>query len=811
MKPASYIHFKVIIAIVFTMLCYPVEAQFSVSGKITNAGQGNALPGAHIRLENSFKAVYSDAEGKYELKNIAAGEITLKYTHIGYENKSLSFYLSSDTIINVSIVESIVMADEVIISSTRATDKSAMAYSTVTLEEIEQQNFGQDLPYLLNTTPSVVTTSDAGAGVGYTGIRIRGSDATRINVTINGIPLNDAESQGVFWVDLPDLASSVENIQIQRGVGTSTNGAGAFGGSINVQTLTLKQNPYGIISNAAGSFNTLKHTAEFGSGLINNNFSFDGRLSKITSDGYIDRASSDLKSLFLSGGYYGKNNILKLNVISGIEETYQAWYGVPEDSLEKNRSFNSAGLYYDNDGNINYYDREVDNYQQDHYQLIWANNITNNLNFQTALHYTYGRGYYEQYRQNDRFSRYQLPNVVIGNDTITRSDLIRRRWLDNHFYGITYSLNYIPSNKLNLIIGGAANRYDGDHFGEVIWARISSAGIRHRYYDNNGLKDDFNIFGKAIYSLSNNFSLFADLQYRSVSYSFLGFDNDLSNLQQEAQLNFINPKAGITYDLNSNNRIYASYSVGNKEPSRKDYTESTPLSRPKPENLQDLEAGYKYSGRKISAGVNYYYMYYIDQLVLTGEINDVGAYTRTNVDKSYRTGVELEAVIQLLNIISWQANLTLGKSSILTFNEFADSLSASYGWEDNVVVNVHENKPIAFSPEIIGSSVISFNIVKPLTISLISKYVGEQFLDNTANENRKLDAYLVNDIRINFSQKLWKFKAVEAGFLINNVFDELYSSNGYTYSYFVGNKLVTENFYYPQAGRNFMGMLTLKF
>lgn len=805
------LHLNLLLIILIVCFSSFAQAQYTVSGTIMSSETVKSLPGAHIRLENSFNAVYSDQEGNFQLKNIPAGGITLKITHIGFENKLIPLTISSDTSTTITLSASAVMADEVIITSTRATEKSAMAYTMVNAEELEQQNFGQDLPYLLNTTPSVVTTSDAGAGVGYTGIRIRGSDATRINVTINGIPLNDAESQGVFWVDLPDLASSVENIQIQRGVGTSTNGAGAFGGSINVQTITLKQNPYGIISNAAGSFNTLKHSVEFGSGLINNNFAFDGRLSKITSDGYIDRASSDLKSLFLSGGYYGKNNIVKFNVMSGVEETYQAWNGVPEDSLETNRTFNSAGLYFDGDGNINYYHKEVDNYQQDHYQLIWATNISKNLNFQTALHYTYGRGYYEQYRENNRLSSYQLEPVMIGSDTITRSDLIRRRWLDNHFYGVTYSLNYIPSNKLNLSIGGAVNRYDGDHFGEVIWARISNADIRHRYYDNNGLKDDFNIYGKAIYSITNNFSLFADLQYRTVNYQFLGFDNDLSNIQQEAKLNFINPKAGITYDLNSSNRIYASYSIGNKEPSRDDYTESTPLSRSRPENLQDLEAGYKLSGNRLSAGINYYYMHYIDQLVLTGEINDAGAYTRTNVDKSYRTGIEIEGAVQILNNLSWQANITLGKSSILKFNEFADSLSTDYDWVDNVVVQSYENKPIAFSPEIIGSSVFLFKILKPVTISFISKYVREQFLDNTANENRKLDAYLVNDFRINFSQKLWKLKALEAAFLINNIFDVLYSSNGYTYSYYVGNDLVTENFYYPQAGRNFMGMITLKF
>ena len=809
---SSLILRKVLFTLLCTALSYTVYSQHTVSGKINNGNTGNSLPGAHVRLQESFNATYSDAEGNYNLKNMPHGTVTLKYSHVGYKEKLISFTLSSDTTINITLEESAVMADEVIISSTRAPEKSAMAYSTVTAEEIEKKNFGQDLPYLLNTEPSVVSTSDAGTGIGYTGIRIRGSDATRINVTINGVPLNDAESQGVFWVDLPDFASSVENIQIQRGVGTSTNGAGAFGGSINIQTLALNENPYGNISAAYGSFNTLKNTLEFGSGIINKNFAIDGRLSKITSDGYIDRASSELKSLFLSGGYYGKKNILKFNIMSGFEETYQAWNGVPEDSLKTNRTFNSAGLYYDENGNIKYYDNEVDNYQQDHYQLIWANTITNNLNFQTTLHYTYGRGYYEQYRQDDRLSRYLLPDVIISNDTITRSDLIRRRWLDNDFYGATFSFNYIPNDVINLIVGGAVNRYEGDHFGEVIWARYFSSGdIRHRYYENTGIKEDLNIYSKLSYSLNKKLALFADLQYRMVDYTFLGYDNDLSNIQQQVKLNFFNPKGGLTYDLNSRSRIYASYSIANKEPSRDDFTESTPLSRPKHENLQDIETGIKFKSKNLSAGVNYYYMHYNDQLVLTGEINDVGAYTRTNVDKSYRTGIELEGAIRVLRNLTWQANLTLGKSGILKFHEFADSLSSDYDWQDNVIINTYDDTPIAFSPEIIGSSVLTFEIFKSLSVSFISKYVGDQFLDNTANENRKLDAYLINDFRINFSRKLWKFNKIEAGFVIYNLFDEMYSSNGYTYSYFVGPDLITENFYYPQAGRNFMGSVTFKF
>lgn len=800
---------SVLLFLLFLVNVQSVTAQYSISGKITNSQTGTSLPGAHIRIENSFKGIYTDGEGNYFLQNLSAGEISLKFTHIGFESRVISFILTSDTIINLQLNEAPVMAEEIIIVSTRAAENSAMAYSTVTAEEINQQNFGQDLPYLLNNTPSVVTTSDAGTGIGYTGIRIRGSDATRINVTINNVPLNDAESQGVFWVDLPDFASSAESIQIQRGVGTSTNGAGAFGGSINIQTLKLKQNAYGTISGTAGSFNTFKQTIEFGTGSINN-FTFDGRLSKIISDGYIDRATSDLKSLFLSGGYYSKRNILKFNIISGTEQTYQAWNGVHEDSLETNRTFNSAGLYYDENGHIRYYDNEVDNYHQDHYQLIWANNFSTKFNFQTVLHYTYGRGYYEQYREDDELMNYSLPDILIGADTIANTDLIRRRWLDNNFYGFTFALNYIPSNKLNFTLGSAANTYDGDHFGEVIWARYFSTGeIRHRYYDNNGSKKDFNAFGKLNYKLSNNINLFADLQYRSVNYNFLGNDNELNNIQQEAQLDFINPKAGITFDLNAKSRMYVSYSIANKEPSRDDYTESTPLSRPRPENLQDVEAGYRYSGRNFSFNLNYYYMHYTDQLVLTGAINDVGAYTRTNVSKSYRTGIELESSLKVIENLLWSANITLGKSSILQFNEFADKYTAE-GF-NNIIVEIHENKPIAFSPEIIGSSVLSFNIIKPLSISFINKYVGEQYLDNTANEKRKLDDYLINDLRLNFSQNIWKFKSLDAALIVNNVFDKLYSSNGYTYSYFIENELITENFYYPQAGRNYLASLTLNF
>ncbi len=769
-------------------------AQFSIQGKIIDSENQKPLAGATLYLKNSSTKIQTNENGLFFFKNLKKGDYILNVSYVGFKSQDIKVELDGNKMLNILLNKSNLLTDEVVVSSTRAAANSATTFKNLSKEDLEKGNFGQDLPYLLDQTPGVVTYSDAGAGVGYTGIRIRGSDPSRVNVTINGIPYNDTESQGSYWVDLPDFASSVDNIQIQRGVGTSTNGAGAFGGSLNIQTTTLADSAYGELNNTFGSYQTLKNTIKLGTGLINGKWSFDGRLSRIVSDGYIDRASSNLKSYFFSGAYYGKNSLLRLNVFSGKEKTYQAWNGVPENKLVTDRRYNQFN-----------YDDQTDNYQQDHYQLLYSKSFSDQFSFNGALHYTRGSGYYEELKTDQMLSNYGLNNVVIGNQTITNTDLIRRRWLANDFYGVTYAFNYTPSSILNFTLGGAYNQYDGDHFGEVIWAKYASNGtIRQRYYFDNGFKTDFNVFGKASVQL-DKVSLFADLQFRNISYEFKGFDNSLNNVTQNANLNFFNPKIGFTYQVNEKDNFYASFSIANKEPNRDDYTQSTPSSRPKPENLKNIEAGYRFKSKILSGGVNLYSMNYKNQLVLTGKINDVGAYSRSNVNKSYRNGLELDATARINRKLSWGIAAAFSQNKVKNFEEFIDDYD-----NGGQIKKTYSKTNIAFSPDFVGSSTFAFKAFKNAEIALISKYVSKQYLDNTSNDSRKLDAFFVNNLRLSYDLKVKGVKNIGLGLLVNNIFNELYASNGYTFSYISGGP-VTENFYYPQAETNFLLSLNIKF
>lgn len=797
-------------------------SQFSISGKIKNKESQEPVVGSTVSIDNTFISSQSKNDGSFEIKNLKAGQYVLHIAMLGFQRFTDTIQLTGNKTLDVDLAENTVLMDEVIVSSTRVDDKSAMAYTNINKQQIAEQNLGQDLPYLLNQQPSVVTTSDAGAGVGYTGIRIRGSDATRVNVTINGIPVNDAESQGAYWVDLPDIASSIDNIQIQRGVGTSTNGAGAFGGSLNIQTTKLNPKAYGEYNTSFGSFNTLKNTVNVGSGLIDNKFAFDARLSKISSDGFIDRATSDLKSYYLSGAYYGKKTIIEFITFSGLEETYQAWNGIPEARLkgDVDGMKDYAGRnYLDAEDELNLlnsksrtynqftYSNQVDHYKQDYYQLHFSHEFNRNWRANVALHYTKGKGYYEEYRKADAFSKYGLENITIGTDTITSSDLVRRRWLDNDFYGTTFSLNYNNNTNTSVVIGGGWNQYHGLHFGEIIWAQYALNSTLHQnYYNDTANKTDFNFFVKVNYQLAEKLNVFVDMQYRTVNYSFLGYNDSLKNVQQSAYLNFVNPKIGLNYDLDQNANVYISYSAGSKEPSRDDYTQSTPKSRPKAEILNDLELGYKHHTKVAMWSLNMYYMKYKDQLVLTGEVNDVGAYTRTNVANSYRTGIEMELGVKLLKNLTWNANATISKNKIKNFVEFVDNYDSTAQSK-----NVYSQTDIAFSPNVIGASTLTFEPIKNLKFSFISKYVGKQFLDNTSSDIRKLDAFFVNDLRINYSFKTKFIREIDLMIAVNNLFSEKYESNGYTWGYIYGGKRISENFYYPQAGVNFLAGLTLKF
>lgn len=814
---------KAFITVLLSCFYMASAAQFILKGTIKTK-ENESLPGAVISLSNTMLAAVSSASGNFEFKKLKAGDYIVEVRYIGFETHEEKVTLHADKELTIALVKKSYMADEVIISSTRINDKAGFAYSNISKEDIARSNTGKDIPFLLEMLPSVVTTSDAGAGIGYTGIRIRGSDATRINITINGIPVNDAESQGMYWVDLPDLASSVEDIQVQRGVGTSTNGAGAFGGSINIQTDKLHELPYAESDVSYGSFNTLKTTVKAGTGLLPGRFSFDARLSKIISDGYIDRASSNLKSFFITAGYYGKKTLLKLNVFSGKEITYQSWYGTPEsriknDDVEMQNYIYRNGLDEEDAANLlnsgrtynTYtYNNQVDDYRQDYCQLHFSHQLNQNWNINTALHYTKGSGYYEEYKKNEPFESLNWDTLYTGNDTITNTDLVRRKWLDNDFYGFTGALKYDSHKKLQSTLGGAWNQYDGDHFGEYIWFRYAVNSMKdNRFYSDNGFKTDGNIYFKTLYDITSRFTVFADMQYRHVGYNFTGFNEAYSLVPQTVNYNFINPKAGITY-IRGNGKAYISLSFGNKEPSRDDFTASSSVSRPKSENLTDAEAGYRFSSKKISAAVNFYYMLYKNQLVLTGQLNDVGNYTRTNVNNSYRQGIELEANIKAAPKLTVGVNGTISRNKIKTFIQFTDVYNYNYEYTGQKELKF-ANTDIAFSPSVIAAANTIYKITKNLSVLLTGKYVGRQFLDNTSNHSRMLKAYTTYNAQLVYIIKPKLVKEIGISITAYNILNSLYESNGYTWGYYVGQSLTTENFYYPQAGINYMARAFISF
>ena len=681
--------------------------------------------------------------------------------------------------------------DEVLVSAIRVTSKTPVTFSNMSKEEIAQRNLGQDIPVLMNYLPSVVTTTDAGNGVGYTGIRVRGNDATRVNVTINGIPYNDSESHGTFWVNMPDFASSLQSLQLQRGVGTSTNGSGAFGASLNMLTDNYAQKSSGEISNSFGSFNTHKHTVKFSTGLMNDHFEIAGRLSMLKSDGYIDRASSDMKSYFLQGTYVGKTTLIKALVFGGTQKSYQAWYGVDATTLESDRTFNYAGMFTDESGNTRFYDNQTDNYQQDHYQLHWNEQISENWSTNLAFHYTKGKGYYEEYKYNEPVAQYpgiEATKMVENSDgdLVPGTDLIRQKWLDNDFYGTTFSANY-KTEKLDLILGGGWNKYEGDHFGKVIWARYASqTELGDHYYDDFSTKTDGNIFVKANYQLLDNLNFYGDLQYRNVQYKANGNDTGLV----DDNFNFFNPKAGLTFDFNAKNALYASFARANREPNRTDYEGGNV----KPEKLDDYELGWRFRTQKVKINSNLYYMNYKDQLVLTGELNDVGAPIRKNSGDSYRLGLEVDATIQFAEKWTIAPNFTLSSNKNVDFVSDASASVENLG-----------NTNIAYSPEFIAGNILTFVPLKPLRISWLSKFVSEQYLNNIDDESGKLKDYFVNDINAAYEIKTNSiFKSIVINVLANNIFNVDYVSNGADY----GGGYV---YYFPQAGANFLAGLTLNF
>ncbi len=681
----------------------------------------------------------------------------------------------------------------------KAADKAPFAKTDLNKKDIEKNNLGQDLPFLLNQTPSVIINSDAGNGVGYTGIRIRGTDAARINVTLNGIPYNDAESQGTFFVDLPDIASSANSIQVQRGVGTSTNGAGAFGGTINLFTNELNKKFYASTSNSVGSFKTFKNNIQFGSGLIGDHFTVDGRISMISSDGYIDRARSDLKSFYLSTAFVNEQHSLRFNIFSGKEKTYQAWNGVAEYLLKTDRTNNPSGTERPGEP----YDNETDNYTQTHYQLFYNHKFNSYWKGNIAAFLTRGKGYYEQYKAREALADYGLPDYNNGTTVITETDLVRQLWLDNYFYGTIFSMQY-QKNKTQLIIGGGYNAYDGKHYGILKWAEVQAAVPKdHHWYDLTANKKDFSVYNKWTQQWTSNWQSFVDVQFRHIDYSIHGFKYN-PGLEIKQRYSSLNPKLGITY-ANKQWQAYLSYALAGKEPNRDDF-EAGNTQQPKAERLHDIELGFEKKGKVYSFGANIYYMHYKNQLVLTGKINDVGAYTRTNIPKSYRTGIELQGKATVSTWMNLAASISFSENKIMNFTEYLDDYD-----NGGQQTKFYSKTDISYSPSVIAGGSINFIPVKNGEISLISKYVGRQYLDNTSQKSRSLNPYYLQDIRLSYLIEHKIFKETNLILQLNNVFNKKYEPNGYSFSYIYGGELTTENFYFPMAGRNFMLGVSLKF
>jgi iron complex outermembrane receptor protein len=826
----------IILPVFFAFYCFNFFSQTKIFGTVTDES-GLPISGVKINIDQQDYSIveyytWTDRKGNYSwtLREIKEDEsIKVTFEKIGFAPYFIRLTRTDVAIRrDVQLKRDTKLLEEFQVMGTRVTDLSACNIKVKKINLLEKNNFGKDLPFLLESTPSVVTTSDAGTGVGYTGIRIRGVDASRINVTINGIPVNDPESHDVYWVNMPDLTSSINNIEIQRGIGTSTNGAASFGANLNIKTDDISTNSYGVLDNAYGSFNTLKNTIKAGTGLINGKFSMDVRLSQILSDGYIDRASSNLKSYFLSGAYVGKKSVVKAVAFSGKEITYQSWYGTPESRIsgnvadmnayadrnylsdEERQNLLNSGRSY----NYYTYGNQVDNYQQDNYQLHFTHRFNPKLVLNVAGHYTKGRGYYEEYRKGDDLSSYGLDTVFAGNDTITQSDLIRRRWLDNDFIGSVYSLTYSDKN-LQFIFGGSANTYFGRHFGEVIWSRFASNGeLGDRYYNESGQKSEFSNYLKGSYKWKK-FNFLGDLQYRHINYSFLGIDQVsgvLKDVQQTVTFDFFNPKAQISYVLSEgqyNQNVHVSYGLGHREPVRKDFRESTPTSRPKAEVMRDLELGYVLSGKKLNFITNIYFMDYTNQLILTGQINDVGSYTRTNVKDSYRAGIEFSGRYRILSVLSADAGITLSRNKIKQFDEYVDVYLDTDPYYTQQLIE-HKNSDLAFSPTVNAFAGLNYSY-KGLNLGWTTKYVGRQFLDNTSDVNRSINPFTFSNLIASYTLELKALKEITFGLQVNNIFNTLYENNGYTFSYIYAGQMTTENFYYPQAGRNFMVRILVKF
>jgi len=789
---------KILNLITFLMFFTSVFSQNKLKVNVFDTNEKTPIAGALVYLQDGtkFYAANTDEFGSIEFKKMPKDIYSIKVRYVGYDEYSSQLNVYKDTSLTIYLAQNQANElDKIIVSSTRAKQNSPISLVNINKEEIRRNNNAQDVPQLLKNLPSIITTTDAGNGVGYTGMWIRGTDVTRINVTINGIPLNDPESHGVYWVDVPNLMDITDNLQIQRGVGSSTMGAGAFGASINIRTNRINTKPYSDLLSSFGSFGTYKTSIGVGTGLLNNHFVFEGRYTKTHSNGYIDNAWANTNSIYLAATFQDDKTIVKASIFKGFEETYQAWGGVPKDSLKTHRTFNPYK-----------YENEIDHYEQNHANIHIIRSISKDVTINLTGFYVGGKGYYEQFKENQKYSKYALEPIIVVLDTIKRTDLIRRKWLDNDFFGANYNVN-IEKENFAITLGGQWNNYLGGHFGEIIWMKYAGnypKGIR--WYDNNGIKNDVNVFAKADYKFLDKLTIYADLQYRRVNYKVSGIDDDLTYLDILQHYNFFNPKAGAVFQLNDNIMFYASYSVANREPKRSDFTDAPQDKMPKSEQLKDIEVGFRIHTNSYNAEINFYNMDYKDQLILTGQINDVGEPIVTNVPKSYRRGVELIFSTKITSWFTWSANATFSKNIIQNFTEYVDN------WDTWVQqVNNLGNTNIAFSPEIIANNIITIKPLKKLEIDFISKYVSRTYLDNTSSLERSLKPYFVNDLNIRYSIVNKYLNSLTVSLQVFNLLNEDYITNAWVYSYISGGQRYFDAGYFPQAFRNYMLNISFRF
>ena len=812
-----------------------IFAQHSLRGKITDE-DGKAIAGATVQIRKQNLAKISDAEGNFEFNGIPFPKtFLLEVSFVGYETTVAK--ASTDNFNVIMLAKKSYSIDEITVVSLRATNRSPVAYADLNREDLQQTNLGQDIPYLLAQTPSFLTTSEAGTGVGNTGFRIRGTDANRINITVNGVPLNDAESHATYFVNTPDLVSSVSSIQIQRGVGTSTNGAAAFGASVNMQTEKFNPQPYAEISTSYGSFNTNKNTLRLGTGLFNNMFIVNARLSGITSDGYVDRATVDMQSYYFSAGYYGEKSSLKFLTFGGKQKTGLSYNGVDAEIMKTNRTYNDLGKFINNEGEVRYYNNETDNYTQTHYQLHYLRQFDEELNLNVTAHYTRGIGFYENYKQNAKYDAYMLIPDTINGKVQKTSDLVRQKWLDNHFGGVIYSLNY-ETNRWHVSLGGGINHYYNNHFGKVISVRNSNNhDLSKIWYKNVTNKTDVNFYAKLNALIIENLYGYADLQYRFLSFNMDGrsdkYDKSCGDMRdittkKPVTFNFFNPKIGATYKINLQNSVYASFSVANREPKRENYTErDKDAPYPLSETLYDTELGYSFKSKKFTGGANFYYMKYKNQLILTGKTNSIGEALTSNVPDSYRMGVEFLAGWQIVKWLRWDLNFTLSQNKIFNFTEESiDEYETVRDDNDNIVLDTDGNPKtewigsrdnylgttdIAYSPNFTFKNMFNLNI-RNFEAGFYSTFVGRQYFDNTSSLERSINPHFVNNLSLKYTIPQKVIQGIDIKLLINNLFNAQYESNAYNqYTYYLDDNRINEIRYFPQAGINFMCGVTLRF